>query len=565
MTRFCILILLLINISFLFSEDFCYSRKWLNLLYYEKTGSDYTSLVENNVFFITPQGKTDPKKEYEASLKLVQNQDLQFKSNFPLRYKYIALQNNIKYDPTISISNNVSSVIIAFPSSYMSNPASMFGHLYLVLKTDKGTLDSDILHYVADTDGDRTINYIFKGLSGQYKGSFIKEPYYKEIKKYNYVEARDITYYDLILSEEQIENLQLHYLELKNCFFYYYFLDQNCASFIGKLLNVILDNDIVTKRAYVMPSQIINDLYKSSLLENEAIRIANTRIFNRLFNSLSNKQKRKVIQLFFEKINEHSPDIEVLKTFIIISEYVINNHSNLSDTIRFNRITAYKKLNDLQVFNIRPTDQKSENVNKIQSQSIGFSHLFENNYEFKFNPIYFSEFVQFDKIEHTSVKCLGTKVYVYKNINPLYVLDLMDLTSITQFNSVLNSFSWGIKSTIAYQQSFITNQEFTFGYGLNSINSGIFYGLIGINLTNYDDINESPLANNNLQFSPTGRVGLNQNLAKNLKGRLSYQNKFQKDYITAELIYKQNDFLNKLTILNNNNTTTVKLSVEYLF
>lgn len=93
----------------------------------------------------------------------------------------------------------------------------------------------------------------------------------------------------------------------------------------------------------------------------------------------------------------------------------------------------------------------------------------------------------------------------------------------------------------------------------------MLYGLIGLNLTNYNDIVESALANNNLQFIPMTRIGLNQNLAENTKILLSYQNQYQKDYLTAELIYKQNDLLNKLTIINNNDITKVKLSFEFLF
>ena len=68
MNKLLVLILFLISTSFIFSEDFYSSRKWLNLLYYEKIGSDYKSLVENDGFFISPQGKNDPKKEYESSL-----------------------------------------------------------------------------------------------------------------------------------------------------------------------------------------------------------------------------------------------------------------------------------------------------------------------------------------------------------------------------------------------------------------------------------------------------------------------------------------------------------------
>ncbi|HCY37126.1 MAG: hypothetical protein DKM50_09805 [Candidatus Margulisiibacteriota bacterium] len=559
---FLLFLLYLISPPLLFAEDHYTSREWLNLLYYEQSGSGYKSLAEEDGFFITKQGKTNPKDEYEASLKLVLAQDLTFKTKFPLRYKYIVKQHNLQYAPAVQVPANINKVLIAYPNRYMNNPASMFGHLFLVLETNKGILDSDILHYIADTAADRSIGYMIKGLSGQYKGWFLREPYYKKIKGYNYVEDRDIIYYDLKLSKEQTENLQLHYIELQNSFFYYYFLDKNCAFFIGKLLNIVLDSDIATKRSYIIPSQIINDLFDVNLLENERLRVANTKVFNRLFTGLNDEQKRGLITLFHEKKESIQADPDVLKAFIIISEYMISNHSDLADNIRSNRITAYKKLKDLETSNIRQTDVKKESVNRIQSESIGLSRVFNNYYEISFNPIYFSEYDHFNILEVISVKGLGTKINLYPNGHPLYQLDLVDLNNIIQSNDVLNSFSWKIKSSIFYKDSILTNQEVYYGFSWNVMNRGLLYSLVGLNYTNFDDISEINL--DSLKLLPTIQIGLNHNLTDNLKIIVSYENKFQKDYITTGFIYKYNNLLNKLILINNKDHSTVKLSFEYL-
>ena len=209
--------------------EFYKSRVWLNALYYEQTSSGYVSLADSSEFFIFKNGKNDPKNEYIESLKLVESQNKEFKTKFPYRYKLIAKQNNISYQPVIK-TNDISKAIIAFPNRYMANPASMFGHLFVILKSKNGLMDSNIVHFLANTANSNPNAYIYNGITGKFKGWYLLEPYYSKVKEYNYVEDREINYYELDLTKDAMKNMQLHTIELKQTHFDYYFLDENCAT-----------------------------------------------------------------------------------------------------------------------------------------------------------------------------------------------------------------------------------------------------------------------------------------------------------------------------------------------
>ena len=564
MTKRVIFLIIAFSLQFLFSAEFYDSKEWLNMLYYVQNGSNYSSLADESSFFVSKLGKNNPKEEYEMSLKLVEAQDISFRAKYPLRYKRIAKYNHIKYEPILKVSQNIHNVIIAYPNRYMNNPASMFGHLFLVLNTDRGILDSDILHYIADTGGERGFSYMVKGLSGQYKGWYLKEPYYKKIKGYNYVEDRDVVYYDLKLSKEQMEELQLHYIELNNTFFYYYFLDKNCAYFIGKLLNVVLDKEIETTGIYILPSEIINELIRNGLLENERMRVANTKIFNNLYSRLNGQQKRELITMFHEKKDNVSSDVDVLNGFILISEYMISNHSELTDSIRFNRIAAYKKINSLQnTENIRQLEIKKDVVSLIQSKSMGVSCLGNNTYGMSFSPINFSEYDQFKKIDVINVEALDFKINLLERFHPQFGVGLIDLDNILQYNNILNSFSWKIKSSITYNDLLLTNQEISGGVAFNLNNTGMFYVLGGVTYANYDDIFEVKLDDLKLQY--VLRIGLNNNFTESIKFLVSYKNIYAKDYLSVAFINKYENFLNKIEVIGGHDRSILSVGIEYLF
>lgn len=545
-------------VSFLFSQEVSNNREWINMLYYEKSGSYYTSLAEDSCFFVSDEGRTNPQKEYEESLKLVRTQDSNFKQKFPLRYKYIAKQNGIDYLPEVIILDNIKKAKVVFPNRYMNNPASMFGHIFLVLETDKGLLDSDIFHFIAETDSDSGVSYLVKGLTGKYKGWFLREPYYKKIKEYNYVEDRDVIYYDLMLDEEQIENLQLHYIELQNTFFYYYFLDKNCAFFIGKFLNVVLENNVVPNSLYVLPTQIINNLYDLKLLGDERIRVASTKIFNDMFNKLNNQQKEEVVKLFYFKNDEINASIESLKTFLVISEYLISNQSHLSDIIRYNRIAAYKIIK----VNIRQPEIVKD-VSKIKSKSISISYMFNKYYEFSFNPLYYSEYEDLNKNEIIRTKCLESQIKISTSNVFSYNVKILDFKNIIQSNAIINAFSWEFNSSLLFQDAFYINNAGYYGLASSVVNNGIIYGLLGLTYSNFDDILEERM--NELFLFPAIQVGLNHSIWENWKLAIIYENKYRRDYLNTTLIYKNGDFLYKFMTIATKDKTIFKLLGEYSF
>ncbi|MDR1453453.1 MAG: DUF4105 domain-containing protein [Candidatus Margulisbacteria bacterium] len=559
-----IFFILILFAAALAADEYYYSREWLNLLYYEKTWTGYRSTAASADFFVFERGRDDPQAEYEAALRLVKANDAQFKAKFPLRYKYIARQNNLEYVPAVTLTENITKIVLAYPNRYMQNPVSMFGHLFLVLETERGFLDSKILHYVADTRGDaQGLAYAFKGLTGGYRGAFYEELYYKKIKEYNYLEDREVLYYDLNLAPEQIEDLRLHCIELRNTFFHYYFLDANCAYYIGKFLNVILAKDSLCRGLYVLPAELINSLHADGLLRNERTRPTATRTFHYLYNNLNNGQKAQVRALLTAEIEDTDADVETLKTFLAISEFILSNKSDYAGIIRHNRILAYRKLNTNNADQTRPAMRARENAPNIKHNSLKLMIASQESAEWSFSPIHFSSGAENDALEIKDVKFFGGGAKSYKDKKPRYNFDLLAIDNLAQSNSLLPAVSWSAKSQFSFQRNFTANQELYLGCAFNLLNNGLFYFLLGGNYANYDDLAEKDLEH--LRLTSGGKTGVKQNLFQNGYWRLEYANKYQKDYLLAELAYKWGDLLGRITCLNASGGQVYKLGAVWLF
>lgn len=547
-----------------FAEEFYQSRQWLNLLYYEKVGPEYHSVAADDHFFVSPLGKKNPKLEYEASLRLTREQDTNFRQNFPLRYKSIAQANHLPYYPLVTPNEDITSVVVAFPNRYMANPASMFGHLFIILKSKRGLMDSDILHYLADTAGTNQSAYIYNGLTGKFKGWFLREPYYKKIKDYNYVEDREITYYDLKLSTDQIQNLQLHAVELKQSYFPYYFLDENCAFFMGKLLNTVLDEDIISKTNLIFPSQIINNLQEKSLLTSEYRRKASTKLFNENFNCLNQTEQSEVISLITHETDNPTSNKKILKPFLYISENMINNHSDLAQIIRHNRIQSYKILSKEEDVNIRPVNNKQNTVSPIKSKGLSIGYGYSNQTFLSYSPIYYSEYESFGDPEQKKLSCLTSRLILSPVKPPLYELTLADISSISQYNIVLNTYSWKLNSSFAYQSEILANNSFELGKALHFFDQGITFGFLGLNFSNYDVLSEQKL--DTLRLTTSLSLGIEQNFINNtLNTHLIYDYKYNKNYISTKISCKALDLIHQITYTQSENFKGIKFSSTATF
>jgi hypothetical protein len=133
------------------------------------------------------------------------------------------------------------SVTLIFPSAYLNNPSSMFGHTLLRIdhanRAENNRLLDYTVNFAADTDTPTALSSIILGVTGGLPGRFSTTPYYIKTKEYNDLESRDIWEYRLAFTREQIENMLRHAWELGNTYFDYYFFTENCSYQLLALLD----------------------------------------------------------------------------------------------------------------------------------------------------------------------------------------------------------------------------------------------------------------------------------------------------------------------------------------
>lgn len=271
-------------------EYIAYSKQWLKLGHYHSyIFGKYKSRVDNAEFFFSKEGKYDPLKELQASIKL-------FKFNpgkkvgvlkipavcaFPARYKFIkdnfSVGRNDISCPNLSHwveSLDPKGASLIFASAYRDNPGSLFGHTFIKVKGGQGQnskasgLFDYAISFAADTppqDSSLSITDALKGLLGGYHGIFEVNPFYVKLREYSSGEDRELFEYHLNLSPEQARFMVLHTWELlNNAVFDYYFLDDNCALLIMALLEVANPSWEVSSNhsLFVAPIDTVKDLLK---------------------------------------------------------------------------------------------------------------------------------------------------------------------------------------------------------------------------------------------------------------------------------------------------------------
>ena len=266
-------------------------RYWQLLLHYRRGILGVESEVDEPGFFLARDGKTNPQAELEATLA-------QFFSTAPVgrsqqfaRCAFIAryewLRDVLAIDesrlPLQSCDRfaawytelNPASITLIFPSAYMNNPSSMFGHLLLRVdqkgQTEQTRILAYTINYAADVTSNNGIVFAVLGVTGGFKGYFSTHPYYIKAQEYGDFENRDIWEYRLNLSEEQMRRLLMHAWEMGNASFDYFFFKENCAYQILSLLDVADPELRLTDRFwfYTFPSDGIRMVAEKSGLVKE--------------------------------------------------------------------------------------------------------------------------------------------------------------------------------------------------------------------------------------------------------------------------------------------------------
>lgn len=233
-------------------------REWHLLLHYRKDlFGGYTSEQDDPGFFMSPDGKADPQAELDATLKQFFSDELVGRSKQPAQCAFIAryewLRNQLRFDetrlPPVACKRferwftdfEAQSITLIFPSAFLNNPASMFGHTLFRVdqkgQTEQTRILAYTINYAADVPPDAGMAYPIRGIFGGYRGYFSTIPYYLKVQEYRDIENRDIWEYRLTFSEHQIRRFLMHAWELGNASFDYFFFKENCSYHLLALLD----------------------------------------------------------------------------------------------------------------------------------------------------------------------------------------------------------------------------------------------------------------------------------------------------------------------------------------
>jgi len=262
------------------------SETWLRLVHADRRSSSsaapgFSVEVVSDGFYLTETDDFDPEQELIATLKLLNKASDVSGNQSPLcRYpaRYLWLDKGLGHKrPGASYAQckqlsawadfaNIDSLNLVHVSGYFGNPASAFGHLLLRVNKrgqtgKRGLLDLGFNYGASIPDGESTLLYIVKGITGGYIAGFSDASFYAQDHVYSSVENRDMWAHKLNLSDFQIRFLLYHLWELRQAKFDYFFLKNNCAFHMAQLLELVLDRSFnLERRPWYPPIAVFHRL-----------------------------------------------------------------------------------------------------------------------------------------------------------------------------------------------------------------------------------------------------------------------------------------------------------------
>lgn len=462
---------------------------WLKLGHYLKGFlGNYVSTVDSKAFFFSPDGKSDPEKELTATINAFYTGDEKeqhtARCTFPARYHWLEEQKGntdiqlncpelLKWQQVVAPDK----LTLVFPTAFMNNPSSMFGHTLLRIDAKNQNKNTALVAYAVnfaanpDTNDNAAV-YALKGLIGSYPGRFTVMPYYKKVREYNDIESRDIWEYPLNFSTVEVNRILLHLWELEQAEFDYFFLDENCSYQLLALLQLANhDLDLVSDfPVTAVPSDTVKTLVKAGLTKHPKYREAfGTRLLHesdfvdeRIYQAtkqlkdegtfpseseFSDQERAAILEFAYEWLNFELYDagLERDKTAKRLTKILI----------------ARSRLNVESPFPPVPTPETSPDQGH-GSARIGIArnqhqHK-QNSTSVEWRPSYHDLFdAQNGFIPGAQISFLDTKLSINDNGNSsLDHFYFMDAMALAPSNRVFDSLAWGVK--IGFDRPDVSNE-----------------------------------------------------------------------------------------------------------
>lgn len=471
-------------LSFLFSfnvwaEDWSNSAEWLAIGHYQ----DQKSSIDSPNFFLSKDGKTNPKAELEATINLFNSDDNKLKCQFPARYLFLKKHKLItakfpKCEEFEEFKHDLqpAGVTLLFTDAYMNNPSSLFGHTLIRIDTKrKGTqMLAHGANYGAFTGENPGPLYALFGLTGRYFGGFTVKPYYDIINTYNNIENRDIWELNLDLTQEELNFFVAHLWEIGQTQSRYYFFSKNCSYMLLEMLDAVRPS---LKLASKFPVQVIPlDSFKAVFRSKDFVKDINYRPSRQkqiveAVADMNDVQKKA----YFKGLREKKYDLpenlsEDEKSDILGTAYQFVQYQYVAKKLE---LADYRK-QSFEILRQRSKLKTTKKNKKIKGKSPLESHesmrlsagigakngnVFE---EIAYRPAYHSlTDNDFGLLKGAEINFLETKLRHYNQDNKtvLQNFDLLTIRSISPADEMFNPLSFQIKANIERWTDAVSKKE----------------------------------------------------------------------------------------------------------
>ncbi len=434
------------------------------------------SEIDDPRFFLSKNGKYDPKAELNATINALFN-ETRFDDNstaclFPARKWWLEKELQIKNFPKVTCNEfdktverlSPKSATIVFPAAHINSPASMFGHTFLRINSHyKSKLLAYAVNYAAEADENRenAITFAVKGLFGGYYGKYSLLPYYEKLKEYRDREKRDIWEYDLNLSEDEVMKMVRHIWELNGIRSKYYFFTENCSYNMLWLIETARPSVHLKEHFtyHVIPLETIHAAKEEGLISDENYRPSKHTILLR-YEELIDKKYIHYVQILQNRPQKSEEIVSsteiptqqkryILEAAIELLEY---NYAK-SEMEKSEYLDIFYKLSKSRAALKRGDIVKIEDPqNPILSHRaaafrVGTLHRSGKSYAlFGFRPAYHTlEDGSFGFLRGTQIEFLNGNFFFDLNSFKVEELTILSITSISQRSDLIKPFSWRTK------------------------------------------------------------------------------------------------------------------------
>ncbi len=485
-------------------------RYWHILLHYQPSiFGGVKSEIDDPAFFLATNGYKNPTAELKATIAALFSHDSKDAiRRFYARYRWLKEQ----LDPQNTITPDIQyeeiekiypgTVSIIFPTYYMNNPASMFGHTLLTIAAEnKNPRLSHAVNYAAKVTTTNGIVFAFNGTFGFFKGYYTVTPYYKKIKEYAGIEQRDMWEYKLNLTPDETKKMIYHIAEMNKIYANYYFFTKNCSYNLLYLLEAARPNaKLVSQfKTTVMPISTIQALKQQGFIEATGFRPSRETTLQAKQKQIAEDKRQIAMQLIFNDSPEQTlnqfPNQEDrrqvldLATDLIVFSAVKNKISKeqyRKQLLRFLRLRSKlgKNQNEIVITPPIPPDQGHDSF--TLSQAIGFAHKEEKLFaRLRFRPA-FKDLTDPDYIEGKGAQIdFGDLAFRYTPKDQklqLDYFDVFDIFSLSPRSDIFKPISWKVKTGINRKISSEGKEAYVYQFILGG---GAAYNLLSENIIVY--------------------------------------------------------------------------------